>query len=368
MKRGRWPTLLSRSCEHSSRGLQPETARWVHLGATSQDVMDTAAMLVTRRALELVLRDLDRVAAACAGLARSHRDTPMVGRTLMQQAVPTTFGLKAAGWLVALLDARSRLREIRGSGLAAQLGGAAGTLAALGEHGPEVARLYASELDLDEATIPWHANRVRIAELGTALEIAAGVLAKIAVDLVLLSQSEVGEVQESGTGVSSAMPHKRNAVGAITTRACAALVEGHARVLVGSLVSEHERAAGLWQAEWEALSGALAMTGGAAASLASALEGLEVNTPRMLANLELTGGQVATERLALLLTEQLGRDAARALVRDVSLRAGASGRSARRGGGGGRHRAHAHGDRGGTRPDDLSRLVRLARRSRSCPV
>ena len=155
-----------------------DTARWVHLGATSQDIMDTAAMLVARRSLDLVLADLTRVADACASLARSHRDTPMAGRTLLQQAVPTTFGLKSAGWLVGVLDARARLAQLRRDGLAAQLGGAAGTLAALGEHGVEIARLYAVELELGEPTLPWHTNRVRVAELGAALDIAAGVLAE----------------------------------------------------------------------------------------------------------------------------------------------------------------------------------------------
>jgi 3-carboxy-cis,cis-muconate cycloisomerase len=304
-----------------------EQARYVHLGATSQDVMDTAAMLVARRALELVLDDLSRVAAACAGLARGHRDTPMAGRTLLQQAVPTTFGLKAAGWLVAVLDARARLVELRDNGLAAQLGGAAGTLSAFGEHGVEVARSYAAELGLAEATVPWHANRIRVAELGAALEITAGGLAKVALDLELLAQTEVGEVREGGVrGGSSAMPHKRNPVGAMWTRAAAALVRGHASVLMAALVGEHERAGGAWQAEWEALTGALAATGGAAAALAGALEGLEVDTARMRANLELTGGLVASERLASILTERHGRTAARTLVRDASLRAGESGR------------------------------------------
>lgn len=303
-----------------------ETARWVHLGATSQDIMDTAAMLVTRDALGLVLDELSRVTHACATLARSHRDTPMAGRTLLQQAVPTTFGLKAAGWLVAVLDARARLVELRASGLAAQLGGAAGTLAALGEHGLEIAHLYAAELDLAEATLPWHTNRVRIAEIGAALEIAAGVLAKIGLDLALLAQTEVGEVREGGEGGgSSTMPQKRNPVGAATTRTCAELVRGHASVLTSALVQEHERAAGAWQAEWEALSGALTYAGGAAAALAGALEGLEVDVARMHANLDLSGGQPAAERLALLLTDRFGRTAARALVRDASLRAGESG-------------------------------------------
>ena len=304
-----------------------DAARWVHHGATSQDVMDTAAMLVSRRAIDLVLRDLSRVADACSTLARVHRDTPMAGRTLLQHAVPTTFGLKAAGWLVAVLDARSRLVEIREGGLAAQLGGAAGTMAALGERGVAVAALYAKALELAEATVPWHANRVRIAELGAALEIMAGVLAKVALDLQLLAQTEVGEVREGGReGRSSAMPQKRNPVGAMWTRACAALTRGHASVLTAALAAEHERAAGAWQAEWAALSGALATAGGAATALAGALEGLEVDAGRMRANLGLTGGQVASERLASILAARLGREEARALVRAASLRAAEAGR------------------------------------------
>jgi 3-carboxy-cis,cis-muconate cycloisomerase len=305
-----------------------DDARYVHLGATSQDVLDTAAMLVARRALGLVLDDLARVSSACARLAREHRDTPMAGRTLLQQAVPTTFGLKAAGWLVAVMDASARLVELREKGLAAELGGAAGTLSALGERGLELSAVYALELDLAEPTLPWHANRVRIAELGAALEIAAGVLGKVGLDLELLAQTEVGEVREGGEGGgSSAMPHKRNPVGAMWARAGAALVRGHASVLTAALVAEHERAGGAWQAEWEALSGALATAGGAASALAGSLEGLEVDAARMRANLDLSGGAVVTERLASTLTERLGRTAARSLVRDASLRASDSGRS-----------------------------------------
>ena len=305
-----------------------ETGRWTHLGATSQDIMDTAAMLVARQALGLVLDDLSRVTDACATLARSYRDTPMAGRTLLQQAVPTTFGLKAAGWLVAVLDARARLVQLRDGGLAAQLGGAVGTLAALGEHGLEVARLYAVELDLADPTLPWHTNRVRVAELGAALGIAVGVLAKVGLDLALLAQTEVAEVREGGErGGSSTMPQKRNPVGAAMTRACAELARAHASVLTRTLEQEHERSVGPWHAEWEALSGALAYAGGAAAALAGALEGLEVDGARMRANLDITGGQVVAERLALLLTDRLGRTAARALVRDASLRANETGRS-----------------------------------------
>lgn len=304
-----------------------EHARFVHLGATSQDVMDTSAMLVTRRALGLILADVARVRTECARLARAHRDTPMAARTLLQQAVPTTFGLKAAGWLVAAREAGTRLEVLRERGLAAQLGGAAGTLAALGDEALEVARLYARELELAEPTIPWHANRVRVAELGAALEITAGALAKIALDVELLAQTEVGEVREAGEdGGSSAMPQKRNPVGAMWARAAAALASGHASVLTASLVGEHERAGGAWQAEWEALSGALAATGGAAAALAGALERLEVDTARMRANLDVTAGAIASERLAALLSERLGRTRARALVRAASIAAQESGR------------------------------------------
>ena len=289
--------------------------------------MDTAAMLVAKRTLGHVLGDLERVAGACAAQAREHRDTPMAGRTLLQHAVPTTFGLKAAGWLVAVLEAARRLEQLR-RGLPAQLGGAAGTLSALGSDGLEVQRLYARELELVEPPLPWHTNRVPVAELGAALDVAAGALAKIGLDLVLLAQTEVAEVREGGEGGgSSTMPQKRNPTGAVATRACAALARAGALVLTGALPQEHERAAGAWQAEWEALCAALAYTGAAAAALASALEGLEVDAARMRANLELTGGQIAAERLALILTDTLGRTEARELVRAASLRAAATGRS-----------------------------------------
>jgi 3-carboxy-cis,cis-muconate cycloisomerase len=302
-----------------------DAGRYVHLGATSQDIVDTAAMLIARTALDVVLRDLGHVAAACATLAGAHRDTPMAGRTMLQQAVPTTFGLKAAGWLVAVLDARARLAHLRVNGLAAQLGGAAGTLSALGEHGLAVSAAYARELGLPEPTLPWHTNRVRVAELGAALAVVCGVVSKIGLDLQLLAQTEVAEVREAGDGGgSSAMPHKHNPVEAMWARAAAELGRGHAAVLTDALVAEHERPGGTWQAEWESLSGALATTGGAVAALARALDGLEVDAARMRANLDLTGGRIVSERLALVLTERMGRDDARALVRDASLRAAAS--------------------------------------------
>jgi 3-carboxy-cis,cis-muconate cycloisomerase len=294
-----------------------DAAEYVHLGATSQDIVDTAAMLVSRRAGALVLAELDRLADGCAGLARTHRSTPMAARTLLQQAVPTTFGLKAAGWLVSVLEARQRLGAVHEERLAAQLGGAAGTLAALGHEALEIARQYARELGLVEPVLPWHTNRQRVAELGAALAAGAGAAAKIGRDLVLLAQSEVGEVgevAEASAGRSSTMPQKRNPVRSTLAVACARLANAHAGVLLGELAHEHERAVGAWHAEWEALSGALAFAGGSAAAAADAVTGLEVDGERMRANLEASGGLVVAERISFALTTRLGRSQAHDVV------------------------------------------------------
>ncbi len=291
-----------------------EHERFVHLGATSQDVLDTAAMLVAQDASSRVLGHVDTAAEACATLARDHRSTPMAARTLLQQAVPTTFGLVAAGWLVALLDARARLAELVAGGLAVQLGGAAGTLAALGGDGIATVEALARELDLAVPTLPWHTNRVRVAELGAALATVAGVCGKIGLDVVLLSQTEVGEVREAAGGGSSAMPQKRNPVRATLARSCATLAAADASVLQESLVQEHQRAAGAWHAEWEALCGVLAYAGGAAAAAAEALGGLEVDPGRMRENLDATGGLVLSERVAAALSERVGRGPAHELV------------------------------------------------------
>jgi len=287
-----------------------EAADYVHFGATSQDIIDTAAMLVARRALGLLLEELARVADACAGLAGAHRATPMAARTLLQQAVPTTFGLKAAGWLVAVVSARGRLRAIRDTGLAVQLGGAAGTLAALGADGLAVIERFAAELDLPEPVLPWHTDRTRIAELGSALATGAGVCAKIGLDVALLEQIEVGELREAAAGGSTTMPQKRNPVGSALAFACARRAAAAASMLTAGLVAEHERPVGAWHAEWGALSDALASAGGAAAAIGGVLGGLEVDAARMRANLELGGGAVMSERLVSLLTAQIGREEA----------------------------------------------------------
>lgn len=291
-----------------------EHERFVHLGATSQDVLDTAAMLVSRNAVALVLSHADAAAETCATLAREHRSTPMAARTLLQQAVPTTFGLVAAGWLVALLDARRRLADLAETGLAVQLGGAAGTLSALGDEGMRTVEALAGELGLAVPTLPWHTNRVRVAGLGAALATLAGVCGKIGLDVVQLSQTEVAEVREAAGGGSSAMPQKRNPVQATLTRSCAALAAAHASVLQASLVQEHQRAAGAWHAEWEALCGAFMFAGGASAAIADSLAGLDVDAARMRQNLVATGGLVLSERVATALAERLGRGTAHELV------------------------------------------------------
>lgn len=253
-----------------------------HRGATSQDILDSAAAIVARNATALIDDELAGLAGLCARLAEEHRATVMAGRTLLQQAVPITFGLKAAGWLVGIVHARERLAAAR---LPAQLGGAAGTLAALGERGLGVLHEYAERLELPEPVVPWHTRRLPVAELGAALSVTAGFLGKIALDLALLAQTEVGEVRESAGGASSTMPHKHNPVGATLTRSCALRAQAAGGVLMSALAQEHERAAGAWHAEWGALSDALAFTGGAAASLRGALDGLEIDTERMLANI-----------------------------------------------------------------------------------
>jgi 3-carboxy-cis,cis-muconate cycloisomerase len=303
--------------------VEGDAARFVHWGATSQDVMDTAATLVARRALALIADEMDAVAAACARLADEHKGTPMAGRTLLQQALPTTFGLKAAGWLVAVLDGQRRLATVP---LAVELGGAAGTLASLGGAGLRVLGLLAERLDLEEPAVPWHTARARVAELGAALALGAGALEKVAHDVTLMAQTEVAEVvepAEDGRGGSSTLPHKRNPVGSVLAIACARRVRGEASILLAAMAQEHERAAGAWHAEWQALAGALAYTGGAAAAVREVLDGLEVRPERMRENLELTGGLVLAESVSVALGERIGRSAAHEIVEAASRRAAA---------------------------------------------
>ena len=258
-----------------------QVAPHVHLGATSQDIIDTAAMLLSRRALEPLLADAASAIAAAGALAETHRASPMAARTLLQHAQLTTFGLRAAGWLVGLEEACARLREVASARLAVQMGGPSGTRA------PQVAARVAAELALVEPTLPWGTVRVRSAELASALGVLAGVLAKIARDVALLAQSEVGELREGGApgrGGSSAMAHKRNPVASVSVVACTTRVPGLVATLLAAMPQEHERAAGGWQAEWGTLSDLLTLVGSAAAWAADLLGNLEVDAERMREN------------------------------------------------------------------------------------
>jgi len=306
-----------------------EAAPYVHHGATSQDILDTAMMLIARRGLDLILVDLERAAAAAATLADRHRSTVMAARTLLQQALPTTFGLKAAGWLVAIVDARSELTRVAQTRLAVQLGGAAGTLSAFKDRGLDVARELAAELTLSQPALPWHTARGRVVEVATALAIAAGAAGKVALDVVLLAQTEVGEVSEStvaGRGASSALPQKHNPVDAIEILAAVRGINAQVTVLLGAMLQEHERAAGAWQAEWPAFGETLRLAGGAVSRLASLLAGLQVDQERMRRNLDLSGGGIMAEHVVVVLAERIDPVMARALVDTAVSRATSTGR------------------------------------------
>lgn len=291
----------------------PEAAKWLHYGATSQDVMDTGLVLQLREAFRVVEADLGRAMAAAATLARAHRDTPMAGRTWLQQALPITFGLKMAGTLDALMRHRDRLAEARPRILALQFGGAAGTLASLGDKGPEVARLLAASLDLSLPDTPWHGQRDRILEAASLMAGLVATAAKVARDVALMMQTEVGEVLEPaapGRGGSSTMPHKRNPALSATILGAAGVAPQLLAAIAAGASGEHERAAGGWQSEWLALPELARLTGGVTARLAELLEGLEVRSGRMRANLDATGGLLMAEAVQMALAPALGRLAA----------------------------------------------------------
>jgi 3-carboxy-cis,cis-muconate cycloisomerase len=266
-----------------------DAARYVHVGATSQDIVDSAMMLLSRRAVAALGSDLARAADAAAGLARDHRDTPMIGRSLMQQALPTTFGLLAAGWMSALDAAGARLQRAADA-CPVQYGGPVGTLATAGPHGRAVRTALADELGLRSTAIAWATDRTPVLDLAGALGIASGAIGTAALDVVLLSQSEVGEVSEgvSGRGGSSSMPHKHNSIAAISARACVIRVPGLVATLFRCAEQEYQRAAGAWSAEWETLSDLLRLTGSGAAWLGDALSNLTVDGGLMQSRAERT--------------------------------------------------------------------------------
>ena len=310
----------------------PEAARWVHWGATSQDAIDTGLVLQLRSALDLLDAGCAALDATLASLAREHRDTVMAGRTWLQQAVPVTFGLKAAGWLDSLRRQRQRLAETRRRVLALQFGGAAGTLASLGDAGLRVAEALAAELRLSLPALPWHTARDRVVETGAVVGLLIGCLGKIARDLSLMMQTEVGEVLEpaaEGKGGSSAMPHKRNPVGCATVLANALRAPGLVSTLYAALVQEHERGLGNWPAEWDTLPELLRMAAGSLETLQPTLAGLEVRTQRMRRNLDQTQGLLFAERLSMALAETLGKSEAHHAVEQLSQRAVSEDRSLR---------------------------------------
>jgi len=299
-------------------------ARFVHWGATSQDVIDTGCVLQLRRAFELMDQDLSRLSATLAALAEKYRETPVVARTWMQHALPTTFGFIVASWLDAMLRHRQRLAEIRSRALSLQFGGAVGTLAALAGRGPEVAKAVAEELQLSLPLAPWHGHRDRMAEVATSLGLLTGTLGKIARDISLHSQTEVAEVCEpagEGRGSSSTMPHKRNPVTCAVVLAAANRVPGLVSTMLAAMVQEEERGLGGWQAEWETLPEIVRLSGGALHHLAQMLPALEVDPERMRQNLDATQGLIFAEAVSTALGDRMGKMPAHMLVEAACTRA-----------------------------------------------
>jgi len=311
---------LVRHLTKQVEAIDRDAARYVHWGATSQDILDTAHVLLLQRTSPGILADLDRAAAAAAGHARRHMNTPMAGRTWLQQSTPITFGVKAAGWLDAVARQRAALAAALDDVRVLQFGGASGTLASLGERGLEVSERLASRLGLTSPAIPWHAHRDRFARCACALGVTCGTLGKIARDVSLLAQTEVGEAAERKGGHSSAMPHKQNPVHASVVLAAAVRAPGLVATMLAAMPQEHERGLGGWQAEWPTLPELVSLTAGAARAAAAMLEGLVVNEARMRENLQATHGLIASEAIAMALAAHVGRSEAHRMVEEAARR------------------------------------------------
>jgi 3-carboxy-cis,cis-muconate cycloisomerase len=299
-------------------------AGYVHWGATSQDIIDTGLVLDLRAAVDALLGDLNRAISAFSKIAREHRKTPTVARTWLQQALPMPFGLKAAGHASALARSRARLKRLRAEALVLQFGGAAGTLAALGKSGLDVAAKLASQLKLPLPDAPWHSHRDRLGEVASAFAILAGTCGKIARDVSLLMQTEIGEVSEraaAGRGGSSTMPHKRNPVASAAALACAQIAPHLAASVLAAEIQEHERSAGNWASEWVTFPALALVTSGALATVVDIAEGLEVDPARMRANLDITHGLIMAEAVSMKLAEKIGKAEAHKLIEDASKKA-----------------------------------------------
>jgi 3-carboxy-cis,cis-muconate cycloisomerase len=315
---------LVKSLTESVAKIDAEAARYVHWGATSQDVIDTATMLMLRSGIDALLADVERAIRGFSRLALQHRATAFVARTWLQHALPMPFGLKLAEYAAALARSRTRLRRLRETTLALQFGGAAGTLAALGNSGLAVAERLAPELDLPLPEAPWHTHRDRIADAASVFAIISGTCGKIARDVSLLMQTDVAEAFEpsgAGRGGSSTMPHKRNPVAAASILAAAAMAPNLAATIFAAQVQEHERSAGPWHAEWPTLPSLMLVTSGAIAAIVDIAQGLEVDVARMRANVDATSGLIMAEAVSMALAEKVGRSDAHHLIEGASKKA-----------------------------------------------
>jgi len=302
---------LVRKLTEAVAARNPESARYVHRGATSQDIIDTAQVLRIGAESAALRESLTGIMSGCAALAREHAVTPMPGRTWLQHASPTTFGLKAAGWLDMIGRCRARVRDAAERSQVLQLGGASGTLASLGDVGPAVAEAMAKELGLTVPVMPWHTHRDRVADVASAFGICSGALGKIGRDLTLLAQSEVGEAFESkGSGGSSSMPHKQNPVHAVTAVAGAIRTPGLVATMLAAMPQEHERAAGGWQAEWPTMAELIAATRESADAIGVAIGNLRIDPSAMRRNLEVRGGVALAEALSSALMAHVSRSEA----------------------------------------------------------
>jgi len=302
---------------------------WCHWGATTQDITDSATIMQIREALALVEREIAGISDALAAMAKKYRDTPMAGRSNLQQAVPITFGYKMATMLAAFERQKQRLAELRARVLVFEFGGAAGTLSSLGKDGLKVQVELAKELNLAQPEIAWHTVRDRIAEVGCFLGLVTGLCGKIALDVKLMMQTEVEEVYEpfhEGRGSSSTMPQKRNPISSVYITALTSVVRQHVAALLDAMVEDHERATGPWEIEWIVLPEIFSLSAGALAQTRFLLEGLQVDEKKMRANLDITRGLIVSEAVMMGLGPHLGRQYAHDLVYDICRKVIATGR------------------------------------------